>query len=530
MTLPTPRVTRGELALLAALVGWGLFGVVLLLIHAADTHTRLTGADGLIGADGELGGDQLQYLAWIRDASAHGLAADLFRLTDIRRVYLQPLFTISGGLYRLGVPLPIAYMVFKPVAIAVLGAGAVAWARRMFGVQAGARAATVALCLFLSAPATELFGWTHTGKGGLAFPLFLLGSELHGADKVWGYVPSAIALGLMPIALLATERALVLGADGRSSRARRAGPLALATGAALIASWLHPWQGITLILILAGLVGLRRGRGLTTLAAPAVATALPLLYYYVLSHADPAWSLASTYEATRRAPAITLIVGFGPLALIAAPGLRRPRGEMIEQALLLWIAATFINYFLNDSFPPHAYQGLAFPFSVLAVRGFQRLRLPALVGWLAVGLLTIPGMVSDARKLVRTFDKPLVQYYLPHDDVAALSWVTHHAPPGGVLAPTPFASVIPSQTGRAVWVGNGYWSRDYPEQSKLAKRLFRGHMRPAAARSFVAGTGARILVADCDHRADLTKALGPMLASTQTFGCARVYVLTPRGL
>ncbi len=233
-------------------------------------------------------------------------------------------------------------------------------------------------------------------------------------------------------------------------------------------------------------MALRRGRGVITLAAPALAAALPLVYYYVLSHADPAWSLASTYEATRRAPAITLIVGFGPLALIAAPGLRRPRGEMIEQALLLWIAATFINYFLNDSFPPHAYQGLAFPFSVLAVRSFQRLRLPAIVGWVGVGLLTIPGMVSDARKLVRTFDKPMVQYYLPPDDVAALRWVTHHAPPGGVLAPIPFASVIPSQTGRAVWVGNGYWSLNYPVQSKLAKRLFFGHMR-AGRRPIVRG-------------------------------------------
>jgi hypothetical protein len=528
MSHATPRVTRGELALLAALVCWGLFPLVLLLIHAADTHTRLTGADGLIGADGELGGDQLQYLAWVRDASAHGLAADLFRLTDIRRVYLQPLFTISGGLYRLGLPLAVAYWVFKPVAIATLGIGAIAWARRMFGDQAGARAATVALSLFLSVPATELFGWTHTGKGGLAFPLFLLGSELHGADKIWGYVPSAIALGLMPIALLATERALALATAQRPSRARRAGAITLATAAALIASWLHPWQGVTLILILAGLVALRRGRGVTTLAAPALAAALPLVYYYALSHADPAWSLASTYEATRRAPAITLIVGFGPLALIAAPGLRRPRGEMIEQALLLWIAATFVNYFLNNSFPPHAYQGLAFPFSVLAVRGFQRLRLPVIVGWVGVGLLTIPGMVSDARKLVRTFDKPLVQYYLPHDDVAALHWVTHHAPPGGVLAPIPFASVIPSQTGRAVWVGNGYWSRNYPVQSKLAKRLFFGHMRPTAAQSFVAGTGARVLVSDCAHHANLSASLGPMVASMHTFGCARVYVLTPR--
>jgi hypothetical protein len=528
MKLPTPRVTRGELALLAGLVGWGLFPVVLLLIHAAHTHTRLTGADGLIGADGELGGDQLQYLAWVRDASAHGLAADLFRLTDIRRVYLEPLFTISGGLYRLGLPLSIAYMVFKPVAIVALGAGAVAWARRMFGNQAGARAATVALSLFLGTPATEFFGWTHSGKGGLAFPLFLIGSELHGADKIWGYTPSAIALGLMPIALLATERALGGATVPQPPRARRAGAIALAAGAALIAAWLHPWQGVTLILILVGLAGLRRGRGAAALVVPAVAAALPLLYYYVLSHTDPAWSLASTYEATKRAPAITLIVGFGPLALLAAPGLRRPRGEMIEQALLLWIAATFVNYFLNDSFPPHAYQGLAFPFSVLAVRGFQRLRLPTVLGWVAVGLLTIPGMVLDARKLVRTFDKPLVQYYLPHDDVLALNWVTHHAPPGGVLAPIPFASVIPSQTGRAVWVGNGYWSRDYPKQSKLANRLFKGHLRPAPARSFVTRSGARILVADCVHRADLTKAIAPLLASTHTFGCARVYVLVSR--
>ena len=130
----------------------------------------------------------------------------------------------------------------------------------------------------------------------------------------------------------------------------------------------------------------------------------------------------------------------------------------------------------------------------MAVRGFQRLRLPTVVGWLGVGLLTVPGMVLDARRITRTYDRPLVQYYLPRDDVKALRWVSDRAPAGGVLAPVPFASVIPSQTGRAVWVGNGYWSRDYPERSKRAKRLFNGHMGPAAARSFVASTGARVLV------------------------------------
>ena len=50
MTSPTPRVTRGELALLAGLAAWGLYPLVLLILHATSTHTRLTGADGLIGA------------------------------------------------------------------------------------------------------------------------------------------------------------------------------------------------------------------------------------------------------------------------------------------------------------------------------------------------------------------------------------------------------------------------------------------------------------------------------------------------
>jgi len=67
-----PRVSRAEIVLLVALGAWGLFPLVLLLVHAAALHARFTGADGLIGADGVLGADQLQYLAWTRDASAHG--------------------------------------------------------------------------------------------------------------------------------------------------------------------------------------------------------------------------------------------------------------------------------------------------------------------------------------------------------------------------------------------------------------------------------------------------------------------------
>jgi hypothetical protein len=535
-----PRASRAEIVLLGALAAWGLVPLALLLIHAGDLHARFTGADGLIGADGVLGADQLQYLAWARDASAHGLASDLFALAPSGHVYLEPLFTITGALYRLGLSLPAAYLLWKPVAIVIMLAAAVAWARRMFGDQLGARTATVILSLFLFTPLTALFSWTGLGSGPFRFNLYLLGDELLWASKLWGYVPSALGLALVPVALLATERAVdpdlgsapdLRSAPGSVSertagRSRvRGGPLLLAALAALLASWLHPWQGITLIVIFVGLAAMRRFRHALALVVPAVGAAPPLAYYYLLSHNDAAWKLAAHYEAIPRIPALVLLAGFGPLVLIAALGVRRPKGVLIEQALLLWIGACFVTYFINDSFPAHALQGLSLPFAVLAVRAGQRVRLGPVTAALAVGLLTVPGLAYDARKFVKTAQGSTVQYYLPQSDARALDWVAQRAPAGGVLAPTPFAAVIPSQTGRPVWAGHGYWTPDYPGRARQADRLFGGRMRPASARSFVLSTGARLLVSDCRHHTNLTSSLGPLLRSVHQFGCARVYLL-----
>jgi len=302
--------------------------------------------------------------------------------------------------------------------------------------------------------------------------------------------------------------------------------LLLAAVASLVASWLHPWQGITLGLIYVALAVLRRLRNWIALAVPAIGAGLPLIYYYLLSHHDPAWKLASHYEVISRLPAIVLLVGFGPLVLIGALGVRRPDGEFGEQALLVWVGACVVTYFVNDSFAPHALQGLSLPFAVLAVRGWQRFRLPAVLGVAAVALITVPGLAFNARKFVRTArSTKLVQYYLPQSDAQALDWVAAHAPPGGILAPTPFAAVVPSQTGRPVWVGHGYWSQDYPVQAHEVDRLFSGRMSKTASRAFVASTRATILVSDCRHAADLARKLGSAVGAVHQFGCARVYVV-----
>lgn len=538
MAVSRPRASRAEIALLAALAGYGLFPLVLLLARAATLHARFTGADGLIGADGVLGADQLQYLAWIRDAAHHGLASDLFTLRPSGHVYLQPLFAISGALLRLGLSLPLSYLIWKPVAIVALFAAALAWARRCCGDRPGARAAVVALSLFFVTPLAALFSWTQMGSGPFRFSLFLLGDEMLAAGKLWGYVPSAFGLALVPAALLAVERAIDpdLGAAPGLRAARRHAeprPLLLGAAAALLASWLHPWQGITLILIFAALAVAGRMRDWPALAVPALAAALPLAYYDLLSRSDPAWRLASRYEAIPRLPFLALLAGLGPPAVIAALGVRRPRGVIIEQALLAWVGACLVTYFVNDAFAPHALQGLSLPLAVLAVRGWGRLRLPpgigVALGAVAVGVATLPGLVYDGRTFVRTARGSLVQYYLPRDDARALDWIAGRAPAGGVLAPTPLAAVVPGQTGRAVWVGHGYWSPDYPARARRVDALFAGRMRPGRARAFVAMTGAAIVLEDCAHHADLAPALRPLVASVQRFGCARVYVLTRPG-
>ncbi len=154
---------------------------------------------------------------------------------------------------------------------------------------------------------------------------------------------------------------------------------------------------------------------------------------------------------------------------------------MVEQALLLWIAGCFVTYFVNDAFAPHALQGLSFPFAVLAVRGWQRLRLPAVLGVVAIAIVTIPGLAYDARKIVRVARSKTVQYYLPNSDEQALKWIASKAPAGGVLAPTPFAVLIPSQTGPPGLGGTRVLEPGLLRPREAGRRAVRGRMRASRA-------------------------------------------------
>jgi hypothetical protein len=132
--------------ILALMVAWTAFPVIALVVWVGAHGGVLTGANGYDTFD------QMQYLAWIRDAGSHVLASNLWRIAPTPHDYLQPMYVVSAGLWRLGLPLPVAYMVFKPVAVVVLFGGCAAYARHLLPESRWMQAAAVLFAVFYLSP------------------------------------------------------------------------------------------------------------------------------------------------------------------------------------------------------------------------------------------------------------------------------------------------------------------------------------------------------------------------------------------
>ena len=78
-------------------------------------------------------------------------------------------------------------------------------------------------------------------------------------------------------------------------------------------------------------------------------------------------------------------------------------------------AASLAGLVALTAYVVHALGGLSLPLAILAVRGWRRLRLPAVAGAAAVALITVPGTVYWARELERGC-RPPQQLYLSADE------------------------------------------------------------------------------------------------------------------
>ena len=397
------------LALLALLSSWFL----VVLLWRAGPDRVWTGTDGL------LPGDQQQYLAWIRLAAHDVLISDPYRLEPSAASFLHPGLVISGGLHALGVSPPVAYLLWKPVAVVALFASVRCYVRALVAGRWARRAALV-LALFAVAPAVAV-----TGSLGLSGPtraqLGFISHEMWAGFWLWGYPFTTLAIAAVPGALLA------YGRDRADGRVRAWAPLL-----ALLASWLQPWQGATLIGILVATEGLRligalRGeetgprvaqarRVLAPLAVTVVAGLAPLAYYWGLSRWDPSWGIARALNL--REAAVwwrALLVAAVPLGLPALLALRIRPATFQDLALRVWPVMALGLYVLIavgkvGTYPLHALQGLAIPLAVLAVIGVAGVPwragrpVAAALTVAALALLVVPGTVNELRRSLRDAD------------------------------------------------------------------------------------------------------------------------------
>ena len=479
------------------------------------------------GADGYLVVDPLQYLNWLRQAGDHGLVRNLYDIAPSPRSFLHPGVLLAGLAHRAGLGLVASYMLFKPMAIAALFAGALLFTRRFLQRQADRRFALV-LALFACSPVAALVGWANLGSEFRQFQFDLITGELWTGSYLWGYLFTAIAVGVMPLGLLAYEK-------GRH-QASGIRWVVWAAVAGLIAGWLQPWQGATFagILVVGEALVWLFTRERPPLVRPAIvlaATAAPLVYYLALSRLDDAWKLAGTANAAsafggRAWPA--LIFGVAIFAVPAAFAYRRVPRDFGSLALRAWPPLALAVYVLPfGTFPYHALQGLTLPLVVLGLLAWRlHLGQRPLALWPAVAvaaLLIVPGTayrIDNMRKAVAVGRQP---HFLTDGEHDALNALSRDPERGGVLTPVYMGLLVPAYTGRETWIGAGSWTPDFTARQMLTEDLFAGRLSPARARALVQRSHARFLLSDCHGRADIAPTVSAFTDPPKRYGCATVW-------
>ena len=506
------RLDRFELAVLA-----------ILTCVAGSAFVPILGAGRpLSGAVGLWPEDQLQYFAWVRESAHHLLIGNPFDIASTARRFLHPAFAISGLVHAAtGLSIPLSFYLWEPVALLLLFIGYRAYVRRLATGQVP-RGVALSLTLLAISPLFVALELSGMAPPAVARAAALYASEVWTAGIFWGYPVTALSLALMPLALLGVES---------WRRTRRPRTLCLTCAASLLMSWIHPWQGAVVVVLILSVEGLRyfqtREPPSPGLLLVLAASMLPAIYYEVLTILDPVWR---TYRAQSAKPRAFLapVLALLPLAAPAAVAYRLPAVSWQEQAVRIWPLAALLVYLLPaGTYPIHSLQGVALPLGILAVQGAQslgwKLQSKVVIG-LVIGAMLLPGWEYQLRTL-RTLTSRGGWYFILPGEKRALKALEHDRRPGGVLATVWPGMVVPSATGRKVYVGHESWSPDFPKRAWAAGDLFSGRLTGHAAQEFVRASRARFLLAGCGQRADLTKALGDLVVQVRRYDCATVYDL-----
>ncbi len=326
---------------------------------------RCASSERLTGADGVVGGDQLQYLAWARDAGSHGLAGEPVHAAAGRpRLRPAAVHAQRSAVAARVAPLSSRTGCGSRWRSPSCSPGSRAWvapaARRPRAALGGDRARPVPV--------------HAAGRGRRLARARARRLPRAGCSRSRPRCsrPASCGATCRPRSPSDCCRSSLLAAE-RPPTGALAAPGALATrrAAALLAAWLHPWQGAILAAVAAvlaawGTPAQRRALARRRARRRAPARLLPAAARSSIRR----WKLASRNE------------------LVAAPAAREPRdrtaagararrrrasvdpgGALAERALLLWIPASLLTYFAVGSFPSHALESASLPLAVLCVRG-----------------------------------------------------------------------------------------------------------------------------------------------------------------
>jgi hypothetical protein len=511
-----------------------------------------TGIDGLHASDPAL------YFGFIASAAHSILISNLFDTAPSTPVYLHPGFLISGLITHLGVSAWLAYLLWKPVAVAAFFLSVRAYVHRLVTGVGGRRVALVLALFFVP---TAAFVAALTGAGATT-KLHLLGIEVDmwPGTWLWGYSFTLLAVAAIPGTLLLYER---------DRRRRRIG--AAAPALALLCSWLQPWQGATLlgVLVLGEIIDLAVRRGATPasgagsrvtevedatpdtarrarlLAVNVTAGSAPLIYYAALERLDPAWNLSAAVNRIAGWPLWAIAASLAPLAIPAALAYLTKPSSWQDIALRVWPAAGLAVYWLIalggvGTFPLHAFQGLTIPLSILAVNGVRGFvetwsRLRVLFTTAVVTLLVVPALVwklhdaehSTAGNTAWSLFGPPETYFLTQGEADALQSLRRDRQPGAVLDAASLGEVTPGRTGRQTWVGIPSYTPSYSQRAATTELLFNGAMPGRSAVAYVRSARVRFVLMDCERHADVAKLISPLVSEVKRFGCATLIVLRP---
>jgi hypothetical protein len=520
------RFDGPELAILLGFIALSIWVLALDLRQVVLHDRSWTGTDGMFVTD------QMTYLAWIRDSSHHLLVSNLFELQHTPADFFQPLVVISGALVSLGLAPWVAMLLWKPIAVGGLVLATRAFVHGTVPDVWGRRAA-LGLALFFVGPGAFVADKILHTNAAASLRWSAITFDLSLGFWSWGYSFGLIALAAAVAALVAYARARSKG------RHRWVAPL---LGA--LASSLHPWQGAILILVLLGAEAIawrsHESPRLRPLLLCVSATALPLLYFVILNRSDPAWKLAQV-SAHSAFPLWMVALTLAPLLLPAAFAYRARPQDFLARATRLWPLAALIIFGLSETklsaAPTHALLGISIPLAILAVEGVRSVRLwerrtvrqVVIVTLIASAIL--PGTwyeLTTARTAVAPGPlraQATGPVFLDPGERSALNYLARDPRPGGVLSRFYLGTVVPAFTGRHTFVGNFYYSPDFPHRVGVADQLFAGGLAPRAARAVVQQIGARFLLADCRSAPDLQRSLAPIVSSVHRFGCASVFVV-----